>query len=486
MFCRYCGAEIPDGSRFCIRCGAVLTEENGGAMSGASENKGLRDSARDAGGTEQGPSYGQQSQGPENGQQGRDLYDHQQTQNQNYGQQEPYMDAGPRQPGSASGGGGAKKGPASSFAIAGLVLGIIGIATACIPIVCLILGALGLILSVVAKTRGDKSGIQTGGMVCSVIAVVLGVIVLIFNIAPGDSGETSEVSEETEESAETEEEEAAESEEEDDAEEGEESADGAGEESAEPEEPEITFENLTVLDNDDISIIIMGIEEDDDWGFTLDVEIENKTSDRTFNVGIDRAYVNGVKTSLWFYEDVSGGNKAVAEADFTDDELWQQGVEEMTDIEIIFTVSDADTWLYVYTETVNVYPYGEEYATVFERESKDSDIVLVDNDSVTVTVTGYEYDDLWGDYEIDVCCVNKSDKILHFGIDEAAIDGYMVSESWAMELDPGMCGFDTIDLYDIDDNIDMDSGVESIELILYAYDESYYTDYIDETVTFNP
>ena len=29
MFCRKCGSEIPDGSKFCIKCGAMTTAQNG-------------------------------------------------------------------------------------------------------------------------------------------------------------------------------------------------------------------------------------------------------------------------------------------------------------------------------------------------------------------------------------------------------------------------------------------------------------------------
>ncbi len=40
-------------------------------------------------------------------------------------------------------------------------------------------------------------------------------------------------------------------------------------------------------------------------------------------------------------------------------------------------------------ETIHVYPYGEENAVAFVREAQATDNVIIDNDYVTVIVTGY-------------------------------------------------------------------------------------------------
>ena len=45
--------------------------------------------------------------------------------------------------------------------------------------------------------------------------------------------------------------------------------------------------------------------------------------------------------------------------------------------------------------TVHIYPLGEEKAAVFSREGQPTDITIVDNDNVSVIVTGYSIDDIW-------------------------------------------------------------------------------------------
>ena len=266
-------------------------------------------------------------------------------------------------------------------------------------------------------------------------------------------------------------------------------------------EEEITFESLTVMDNDDLSIVITGIEADKNWGFTLDAEIENKTSDTSYWVYIETGYVNGVQFDPYFDDTVTAGNSAVEIIDFSGDILddygyysvddyEEFGITDITDMEMTFVVADDETWETAYEETVNVYPYGEENAVAYERESQDTDIVLVDNDNVSVTVIGYAVDDIWEEYEVQVYCVNKTDQMLYFGTDEGSVNGYMADPYWGNDIAAGKCAFDTIyweqsELEDIGVS-DFENDIESIELVMYAYDESFVNDYIAETVTLNP
>ncbi|MFJ3036126.1 hypothetical protein SAMN05660766_0412 [Curtobacterium sp. 314Chir4.1] len=62
----------------------------------------------------------------------------------------------------------------SGLAIAGLVLGIVGLVLAFfIPIIGLILGIIGLVLALVARNRGAGSrGVLLGGIIISAIAIV--------------------------------------------------------------------------------------------------------------------------------------------------------------------------------------------------------------------------------------------------------------------------------------------------------------------------
>lgn len=67
------------------------------------------------------------------------------------------------------------------LAIVSLVLGIASIVMGCcIPILSIALGIGGIICSVMSSKK-QKSGLATAGIVCSIIGIVVGVIMWIFN-----------------------------------------------------------------------------------------------------------------------------------------------------------------------------------------------------------------------------------------------------------------------------------------------------------------
>lgn len=69
----------------------------------------------------------------------------------------------------------------NGFQIAGLVLGIIGIVTCCCyGIPGIIFGLIGLILAIVGNSKNKGSGVGIGGLVCSIIALIFGIIATIY------------------------------------------------------------------------------------------------------------------------------------------------------------------------------------------------------------------------------------------------------------------------------------------------------------------
>ena len=260
-------------------------------------------------------------------------------------------------------------------------------------------------------------------------------------------------------------------------------------EEAEAEENEITFEGMTVIDNDECSIIITGINDD----YSLDVELENKSSDVTYMFAVSTAAVNGVETDPYFAAEVAAGKKSIEEIDFSwDSDLEDNGIDVFTDIELTFRVYDTDDWSAddVAQETVNIYPYGEENVSYFERESLDTDIVLADNDHVTVIITGVDEDSIWG-YTLNVFIVNKTDVEAMISVDDVSVNGYMCDPFWAVSVSAGKSAFSAIDWYDSElEEIGITdySEIEEIEFLLTAYDYSDWSgDYwMEDTITINP
>ncbi len=63
-----------------------------------------------------------------------------------------------------------------------------------------------------------------------------------------------------------------------------------------------------------------------------------------------------------------------------------------------FRVYGSNNWAAdaVAMETVRVYSYGKEKAVKYVRQAQASDQVMFGNEYVTVIVTGYENDEIWG------------------------------------------------------------------------------------------
>ena len=261
-------------------------------------------------------------------------------------------------------------------------------------------------------------------------------------------------------------------------------------ENAAATDTEITFESKKVADNEECSIKITGIDEGGLLSdLTLSVKLKNKSADVNYMFSIESAYINGVDADPYWAESVAAGKSAVDTIAFDMGTLNDYGIESATDIELTFLVYNDDDWSedYVVDKTVHIYPYGKENAAAYERESQESDIVLMDNDSVTAILIGYEADDTWGEYYLYVYLVNNTDKDVMFSIDDSSVNGYMADPFWACTVNAGKSAFSTIaysesTLEEIGIT-DMETEIETIEFKLTAYDDASMDTFAEKTIT---
>lgn len=252
---------------------------------------------------------------------------------------------------------------------------------------------------------------------------------------------------------------------------------------------DIIFEKITAVDNEECSIILTGLEPDNMWGYTINAMLENKSADKTYMFSLENASIDGVQCTDLFASEVAAGKKANEDISLSDKELKENGVTDFSDIELSFRVYDSDDWSadVVAKETVHVYPYGEENAVVFEREAQQEDVVLADNEDVTMILTGYEEDEIWG-YTANLFLINKTDKNVMFSVDDTSINGYMVTTFFASTVYAGKCEFTSISWSDSELEENGITDVEEIEMKIRVYDEEnwYGEDIVNEIVTLNP
>lgn len=254
------------------------------------------------------------------------------------------------------------------------------------------------------------------------------------------------------------------------------------------ETEEISFEEITVVDNEQCTIKITGIEPDNMWGYTLNAYLKNKSEDKTYMFSVQNASVNGLQTDPLFATTVAAGKKSNEEINFSED-LSSYGLTDFTDIQLTFRVYDNDDWMAddVALQTVHVYPYGEDKATTFVRESQSTDHVIVDNENVTIIVTGYDEDGIWG-YTMHLYLVNKTDSEVMFSVDDVLVNGFMADPFWAASVAAGKAAFSDVSWSDSTFEENDITTVEEIEMTWSVYNNEDWTqdDIYNETVVLNP
>lgn len=250
--------------------------------------------------------------------------------------------------------------------------------------------------------------------------------------------------------------------------------------------PDITFTEQVVIDNEMCTIKITDIDPDDVFGYALKVYLENKT-DKKLMFAVEEASINGVEADPYFASEVEAGKKENTSVDFSDE--LDETIGYYSDIYMSFRVYDSEDWEAddVANVSVHVYPYGEDKAVVYERESKDSDIVLMDNEYVSVIVTGYEVDEIWG-YTVNYYLVNKTDKELMIATEDESVNGYMMEAYYATSLPAGFKAFSRMYW---DEETFAENGVTDVEEIEYNlhiyYVDEFDGDYLaEESVMLNP
>ncbi len=252
---------------------------------------------------------------------------------------------------------------------------------------------------------------------------------------------------------------------------------------------ELNFSETVVVDHQECMIKITEIHPDSLLGFTLKVQLENKSTEKDYVFSVQSAAINGVQCDPFFATTVAAGKKANDDICFLDSKLEKNNVGDYTDIELTFRVYNSDNWLEdeVVYETVHIYPYGEENASTFVRESKDSDQIIIDNEYVTVTVIGYENNSILG-YTIDLFLVNKTDKKVMFCTENESINGFMINPYYAESVIAGKCAFGSVNWANSKLEENEISTVEQIAFTFRAYDYSNWLgeDFANELITLNP
>ena len=112
-------------------------------------------------------------------------------------------------------------------------------------------------------------------------------------------------------------------------------------ETAEQDVQEAKFEEVVFVDDENCTFKITGVNADSMWGYTLDVNLDNK-SDKNLMFAAEDVSVNGYMCDPFWATTVQAGKKAKSEINFFKENLTELGIEDVEEIEFTLRVYDED------------------------------------------------------------------------------------------------------------------------------------------------
>lgn len=247
------------------------------------------------------------------------------------------------------------------------------------------------------------------------------------------------------------------------------------------------FEPTVLVDNAQMLFRVSDIVNDPVWGYTLKVQIENR-SNQDLMFSLNNVSVNGFMCDPYFAATVTAGMKANKEISFSTDSFEEIGITEVTELEFTLQVFDSNDWSVdaILDEDFRIFPLGEAAVKEYTRESQPSDIVLFDNESCTMIVTGFDPDSMWG-YSVQVYLVNKTDSDLMFSVGDAAVNGFMCNPYFAKTVAAGKQCITSISWSDTAFKENGITQVQSLQLPIRVYDAEDWSgsDLVNESFTLN-
>ena len=245
-------------------------------------------------------------------------------------------------------------------------------------------------------------------------------------------------------------------------------------------------EETVLADNDKVYVKIKKLEASGD-SLEMKVYLENK-SNVTAMFSIDNMTVNGYLVDPFWAEEVAPGKKS--NDTITVRRLSENGVTgDVSIIEFDLRAYDNNDWSApdLYKDRISLYPLGEDKVSIVERKGEPRDLVVVNNDKLTIIVVGFYEDSIWG-FTAKLYIVNKTDKTVMFSVDDGSVNGFMMNPFWAKELPPNARCYSDMHWSSSDFEENDITKVEEIELTFRVYDNNDWSapDLFKETKTIKP
>lgn len=253
-----------------------------------------------------------------------------------------------------------------------------------------------------------------------------------------------------------------------------------------------TINNQVLVDNEFCVVTVVEAYNDEIWGFTLRVLVENKTSDKNIMFSIETAAIMGYEIDPFWAKEVSAGNQAYSKIQFSNSKIEELGITAVDEIKLYMRAYDSDDWMAddYFEDVFTVYPTGlsSEEIVSPSRPTYENEYVVVDNEYCTFVIISAFTDSIWG-YSLNYYIENKTTDIeLMFTWDDVSVNGFMIEPYWASSIQSGNKQIGTISFSESSFNENFISIVTMIEFELNVYDNNdYFADnFVEEVFQYTP
>lgn len=242
---------------------------------------------------------------------------------------------------------------------------------------------------------------------------------------------------------------------------------------SESEPQEITVENQIVFDSNDIKITVTGFSSEDIFGPSLDVLIENNST-QNITVQTRNSSINGLMIESNISSDVAAGKKANDSITFFSSSLETANITTIKDIELFFHIFNTDTWNSIIdSEAITIQTNA---SSSFQQEIDDSGTIVYDSDGLKLVVKKLDSTESFWGADIYLYIENNSSNNVTIQTRDVSVNGFMIDPMFSSDILSGKKAYDTITFLESDLSDNGISDITNLELKFNIFElESWNT-----------
>lgn len=243
---------------------------------------------------------------------------------------------------------------------------------------------------------------------------------------------------------------------------------------------EVTVEEQVILDENDIKITLKSIEYSGIFGPSLQLLIENNSSD-SVTIQTRSSSVNDVMIETLFSSDLMPGKKANDEIIFMESTLKHAEITTIKDIEFIFHVFNSENWNEIFdSEVIKIKTSANDS---YVQKYDDSGQEVMDEKDIRIIMKRVNTSDSFWGADVYVYIENNSNKNITVQARDVSINGFMIDPIFSSDVVSGKKSFDTITFFEEDLEKNNIESIDDMEISFHIFESDGWDTIYDSEMT---